>query len=380
MGDNKGGEINPVVTPDGKKSKKPLIITLIIMVGILLLVGIGFMIWYFAYFNSDNKVLSDAFYNTMKTTEGMNEMKMTAKIVDGDSTMPVDIEANIKTSYSKDTIAVDIDGKLSASIMSIGASANLVTNNNGEIYIKINDLRQLLANLGVTSDDLGSFDINKVSDKWIKISPDDLKDLMPQAEVDTGDYAKCIENVTTTLTEKKNVQKELLDAIKDSKVLAAKRVGSDKDGTKFKLTGDINAAEAFVDRLIDTEFFKAFKDCIEEFDADVTGVRQELTDDVDVVDPDLDWAEIISQVNQLRDQLNVEIHFWVGTWNHQPTRLLVSVKASEPNVEFVLDMTHKNGETDVKIPSDSTDLTSIIQGFNNPFNDLYNGVIDYDSI
>jgi hypothetical protein len=281
--------------------------------------------------------------------------------------------------YSKDAAAIDIDSKFSASIMSIDVSANLVANSNsGEIYIKINDLKQLLTNLGMASDDLGGLDIDKVSDEWIKISQDDLKDLMPQAEIDTSDYTECIENVTTTLIEKKDAQKELLNAVQDSKVLTAKRVGSDKDGIKFKLTGDINVASVFVNKLANTEIFKALENCVNEFDVD--GIDQSFIDDIDALDSDPDWTEIVSQIDQLRDQLSIEVYFWVGTWDHKPTRLQVNVKASEPDIELTLDAAYKGDKTKVEIPSSSTDLTSIIQGFNDPFGDPYNGVINYDSV
>jgi hypothetical protein len=355
-------------TPEPKKSKKPLIITLIIA-GVLVLAGIGWMIWWFAYYSSDNKVLTDAFHNTLSTTEGTNETKITAKITnDGSTASDVNIEANIKSSFSGDAIALDIDGKVSASAVSISASANLVIHKNGEVYIKINYLDKLLSNLGLTSDLLGGFDASKVSDKWIKISQDDLENLIPQTEINTNGYAKCVESAVTTLTEKKDTQKELLDIIKDSQVLTAKRVGSDQDGIKFKLTGDINAAATFANKLVSMEIFQAFSSCVAKLSTDTV-----LDSTADLPD----WDDIVSQVNQLRSRLGVEVHFWVNASNHQPTRLLVSVESE--GVELSLDTTSKADKPEVTIPSDSTSLTSIIQSTLGS-TDLYNETINYDNI
>ncbi|MCL2451267.1 hypothetical protein FWD20_00040 [Candidatus Saccharibacteria bacterium] len=361
---------SPAKLAKTKKSKKPLIITLIIA-GALLLAGVGFAIWYFAYYNSDRKVLSDAFYNLTSTTEGTTEAKMTIKIVGDDVGTPdMSLSANIKAKYNKDAIAMDIDGKLSAETMSVGASANLVANmKDGEFYVKVNDLEGVLNSVGMSSAALG-VDLSAVSDKWIKISSDDLGDLIPQADVSTDDFSKCLEKAGTTLREQRSVQKELLDAIQDSKALTAKRVGKDRDGIKFQLTGDIKATPELASKLKSTEIFKSLSDCAKKLDDADTAA-----DIARVAEDDFDLATI----EEALGQLSIEVNFWVSPWGHQATRLLVSVKVDEPKVEFTLDMTNKSGKTEIKMPSDSTSLTSIIEdlmGSYSPYSDL----IDYDDV
>ena len=351
-----------------EKSKKPLIVTLIIA-GALVLAGVGFAIWWFVFYSSDKQVLDDAFYNALDTTEGTADVKITAKVAGDGMTMPdMNIEANIKANYNKDAVALDIDGKFSVSVMSIDVSANLVANKN-EAYIKVNDLSGLLKKFGLSSSALGGFDINKVSDKWIKISQDDLKDLMPRTEFtiddpeapqieggDFEDYMKCAEKATTALTEDKDVQKEFLTAIQDSKILTAKRVGGDKDGIKFQLTGDLGAASAFGNKLKEMKTVKTLIDC-------AGGLNTE-----DVSMPDL------SGVSQALDKIGVEVYFWVSPWGHQPTRLLINVKVDEPNVKISIDVTEKPGKTEVKMPNSSTSLKSIIEDIQSSFNPF--GVIN----
>jgi len=370
MEENK--KVRPADKSVVKKKSKKLLITTLIIAGILVLAGIGFAIWWFVFYSSDKQVLDDAFYNVFATTEGTADIKITAKIAGDNITAPdMNIEANLKTHYNRNAVALDIDGKFSASIMSISASANLVGNKNGEVYVKINGLNDLLTKFGLGSSALGGFDVSKVSDKWIKISQDDLKNLIsqtkftpdcaslgldkddcdgpvshlvPQIEADTTDYAKCLEKAADSLIDGKDVQKELLTAIKDSKVLTAKRVGNDKDGIKFQLTGDLSAVPAFGNKLKEMKVVKALMDCM-KVDANADGEALDL-----------------SSASEMLDRFKIETYFWVGAWGHQPTRLLINVKMNEPNVKITIDMTDKPGKTEVKMPSSSTSLKSIIEG------------------
>jgi hypothetical protein len=339
------------ITKEPKPNKKlPLLITLLV-VGVLLLAGLGFAIWWFAYYNSDNKVLRDAFYSTLDTTEGTGEMKMSAKISGDASTPDMNLEFNIRTNYNRDIASFDIDGKFSASIISVSASANVIANRDGDVYVRINDLNSILNNLGLDSTVLGGFDANKLSDKWIKIGPDDLKNLVPTSALDTNDYAQCNDRVTA-LVKQRDIQKEIFNAITDSKILTAKRVGSDRDGIKFRLTGDLANGSEFIKTLADTEIYRAISDCFKTSIDSNTEIPM-MTD--------TDWDEALSQVDELRDQLSVEVYFWVGAWDHQPTRLSVNIRTSNPDVEFTLDATRKNGKVNITTPSDSTSLTTILQ-------------------
>jgi hypothetical protein len=152
----------------------------------------------------------------------------------------------------------------------------------------------------------------------------------------------------TTLTEKKGAQKEILEAITNSKILAAERVGSDSDGIKFKLTGDLNNIVKFTDDMKSTEFYTAVSDCVQSLGSDADTYLD--TDDID-----------LSQLDQLRDQLTVEVYFWVRAWGHKPTRLSVDVKASEPSASLSVSATYKYNKPKVTIPNNSTSLMTVIQ-------------------
>ncbi|MDR1970075.1 MAG: hypothetical protein LBQ11_01885, partial [Candidatus Nomurabacteria bacterium] len=331
-----------------KKSKKlPLIITSIVG-GVLVLAGIGFAIWWFAYYNSDKKILNDAFYSLLGTTEGTGEIKMSATV---DETT---IEANIKANYNKDAVAIDVDGKATVADMSIRAGLSLVASGSKDIYVKVNDLKSVLDAVGV-----GGFDVSKISNKWIKVSSDELTGMVPQAGADSGDISKCMENVATTLTKEKSAQKEILDAITDSKILTAKRVGSDKDGIKFSLAGDLNGTGKFVESLVKTKFYQVVSDCVKTLDGG---------SELPALPADMDWNEVTSQISPLLEQVDINVYFWVSSWGHQPTHLSVDVKVSEPNIKFTLDVTNKIGKSEVTIPTSSISLTEAIQELMGQFN------------
>jgi flagellar basal body-associated protein FliL len=355
--------VSPVAEPvkselsTKKKSKLPLIIVLIVA-GVLVLGGIGFAIWWFAYYNSDNKVLSDAFYNTLSTAEGTGDVKLSVKVVGDNTTTPdMSFEANIKTSANQEIAAVDIDGKFSANTLSISASANTVLSKNGDFYVKVNDLDKILGSLGLSSTTLGGFDASRVSNKWIKISQDDLKGLTSQTEVNSDDSAKCIEDITTTLVEKKDAQKEILDAITSSKALTAKRVGSDKDGIKFELNTDVDRYYDLLAAAIETDLFKSIGDCAKKMDSSI----EWPTSAADINVSESEQAAQIASLKETLKNVDVKVNFWVGAWDHKPTRMSVNVKMSDPQIEFVMDVTRKDGKVNVAIPSDSTNLESVIQ-------------------
>jgi len=352
------------IKPAEKKSKKKLAIILSIIGGVLLLAGIGFAIWWFAYYNSDKKVLSDAFHNALSSTEGTSDIKMSAKINDS-----VNVALNIKTDYNQNAVSANIDGKLSAGFVSFDAGIDFIANKDGDLYVKINDLDDTLETFGFDGDDLG-LDIDVISDEWIKIGKDDIKnsftdiydnlaDTIPSSVVkmETDDYSKCFQNVSTALTTNKNTQKEILNSIIDSKLLTAKRVGKDKDGIKFKLAGDLGNSYDLAKMLMDSELYRSFSNCVKE----TTDITLPITDDLDAEA----WLGALSQFDELRDFFDLEIHFWVDAWSHQPTRLSIDVKVDTPDakVDFNLSVTRTNGKTGISIPKNSTDLTSIIQDF-----------------
>jgi hypothetical protein len=151
--------------------------------------------------------------------------------------------------------------------------------------------------------------------------------------------------------------------------LTAKRVGSDKGGIKFKLTGDLMNAPTFLGHLVGTGFYKALGECGAELDGEVAPS----------VADDINWDEITETLDKMRDKLTVEIYFWVDAWNHQLTRLSVSVKVSEPKIEFNYDETLKNNKPDIKMPSDNVNfmqiITEMMTGTTVNYDDIYNSYL-----
>jgi hypothetical protein len=348
------------VKPTKKKSHKKLILILSIIGGVLVLAGVGFAIWWFAYYNSDKKVLSDAFSNTLSHTEGIGNVKISAEIAES-----VDIEANIETSYSENGVAANIDAKLSAGFISIGASANLVIDKDSNVYIKINELGKALSSFGIDSDALGGFDIAAISDKWIKISSDDIENFLKQQTSSTGyeEYMKCTTGLVRDLTTNRDFQKDLLTAIQKSEFFSAKRVDKDKNGIKYNLTVDLNQSKALLDNFFKTKYATLILDCNKKLGGDVT-----LPNNKDDFDGNVDKA-VSSLKSNLKD-VTITVSFWVGSWGHQPTRLLTDVKVSgEQSVDVNVDFTRKNDKISISIPKDSVDLMSLIQSLSTSSND-----------
>jgi flagellar basal body-associated protein FliL len=329
-----------------KKSKKlPIIITSIIG-GVLLLAGIGFAIWWFAYYNSDKKILNDAFYNFLNMTEGTSTMKLTFKI-EG-----VTVEANIKTVETKDAAQFDIEAKITF----VGdVSANLVVVKSGDIYIRIGNLDGILSMVDETGA-LGDFSdyLSILSDEWIKISKAEVEMMMSQVETtSTGDLEQCMANLNDIST-KKSTQKEILDAITSTEVLTAERVDKDEDGIKFELSINISKALEFVKVLMDMEIYQVASDCVY-----LLGTDLELPEISDLEQIDSNWYKA-DGAGQAFDQFisNTTTYFWIK--NRQPARMLSNTNMSESDIEVTEDIMLKIGDASVTIPSDSISLSELI--------------------
>lgn len=331
---------------DKKKSKKmPLIIALIVG-GVLILAGIGVAIWLLVGGDSDEKVLNDTFYNVLSNTEVTTEIKASATIEGAK------IGATIKVNGSANGAALAIKD-ISIMGTSIGTTADLVVDKKGDIYIKLGNPKDLA---GLLSGLMGEIDVTAyldgIADKWIKISPEDLQGVIAVDTESAGD--KCFENVISTVTTKKAAQEEILNAITGSEILGIERIAKDEDGLKFELTSNLNNTQKFVEEIMKTELYEAISDCASALEGDVA-----LPTEAD--SGDINWDSAMKQIDELRNQLSVKVYFWVNAKDRQPTRLSANIKASEPKIEFNLDITYKPTSAEVTAPSDSVKFTEVLQ-------------------
>jgi hypothetical protein len=131
-----------------------------------------------------------------------------------------------------------------------------------------------------------------------------------------------------------------------------------------------------VGALVETDFFKAFGDCYKKLDSSIVDWP------TSAADIGIDKSEQAKQIASLKEMLkyvDAKVNFWVSPWEHKPTRLLINFKMKNDSndVDFTIDTTRKGGKTEIKMPSDSTSLKSVIEDLQIP-NNSFDKTIEYD--
>jgi hypothetical protein len=336
--------------PVPPKKKKTKLIVMLSVLGAVVLAGIGFAIWFFAYMNSDAKILSDALDKFLTTEEMAIEGKTDIEL----STSDTQISGTFKSVNGKDVSMVDFDGTISNGSQKLSLGIAAATDRNGNLYVQVRDLDDLLDSFGLSASDAG-VDISKISDQWIRLSDktmDKLLDAMPTNDTDNPDFDKmmtCGQDISDKLVNDKTYRGQFTDVLKQTPFLTATRVDSeDVDGQaaiKYDLVIAGDEAEAFGDQVMETDFVKDYKECMSETSSDYL---DEITSDADNVDVSND------------SDGNVTISFWVSKSDHAPLRLLV--EADDDSGQATIDLSAKFRDFDApKLPDNYKEFDEVFQ-------------------
>jgi len=276
----------PVIASSPKKSKKPLIITLIIVLVLAVLGGASALAY--TLYENPQKVITDAFINMVN-----------AKSIAYDGTFTVkssEFTGAITITGQQATVAGSLNVKLA--LTAGGKTYNLtgdgLMNDKGDLFVKFSDLGDITtlakSSLGTSSDKTVDALSKEIDGSWIKIASSDLKSYSD--EVATGEG--CITSTLDKFQSDSSAMKEISDLYSKHQFIVVDKELGIKDGTiGYQLKEDDAAATAFTDGFKSTKIYTSLVAC------------------------DSSLAIDSSAVDSTPSTSTGSLQVWVGQWSHQ---------------------------------------------------------------
>ena len=352
------------VTPEVAKGKpkKGLIIGIVSAVVFVLCITTATLVYSLVYNNPD-KAVSDALFKALTAKSSTTEATLT---VESDS---YSFSAKINASVSEDnkfaadvTANASVDGSFSSNEISVNLAGQ-----QDELYIKVNDLRDLIYDaLGsYASEDeieslLGSL-LDKVDGRWIVITADDLASLSDEADID-DESTKCVENQIASLKTDKALSNELMKVYRENQLFVVTAKGGDTNGNRYELTpASSSVASSFMTALKDTKFFKAIDDCVDE------DLAESINSDID---------ELSEESSDQTSKVTIEV--WVDAWSHNLNKISISGGDSSTGKMSLVLLTKFNNNPKVEIPTADTTYSDLETEINNLAEQYTSTLYDYD--
>lgn len=326
-----------------KKKKTGLIIGVVLGV-IALIAIISAVLVYFLWWQNPEKMVTDAVSNAIMAKKMTADGKVVIDMRDQGK-----IELNVKTATESGKSKANIDAKLNIKGVekSIPLDGDMVLGDDGTIYVKINNFKDLygtLLEIVMESSSGGkasraqietyrdqtlrkmSSEIDKMSNTWMKISPDEI-----------GSEYKCGINALKKIQSDESVRKEVVQlyqknsffTIKDSKI-------SDRNGGRgFELKGDNSKLSKFSDELKNSSAGKAFSKCGKS-----NSYKSSESSSIDTA----------------------SLKVWVDRSSHELKALELKGDSKKVSVEISFDI-NMNKSEEIKVPSSAESLKEFVEGF-----------------
>ena len=330
--------------PMRPKKKKTGSIIGVVLGAVVLISIVSAALVYFLWWQNPEKMVTDAISSAIMSKKMTADGKVVVDIRDQGK-----IELNVKTATDSGKSKVNIDAKLNIKGVekSIPLDGDMVLGDDGTIYVKINNFKDLYSSLlevvmesssggkmsraqieayrDQTLKKLNS-EINKMNGTWMKVSPDEI-----------GDEYKCGIDALKKFQNDESARKELAQlyqknsffTIKDSKI-------SDRNGGRgFELQGDNSKLSKFSDELKNSSAGKALGKCGK------------------------------SNSYKSSESLSIDtasLKVWVDRSSHELKALELKGDSKKVSVEISFDIDVNKSE-EIKIPSSAESLKEFIEGF-----------------
>lgn len=320
-----------------KKSKKGLIIGLIVAGAVLLGLAAGTLVYAFVY-NSPENAVTDAFSKALTSKSG--SATGVASIKSDTTTFKVDFSSATNEagqSAGDATITVSAEGK-DYTLKSHFAGTK------DEVYVKVDDLKSLLDGLfgseysSMIDAYYGSL-LDKIDSKWVVIKQSDLDELTSNSV--SSKESQCIQDEIGKLQTDATLRNELTNVYKKHPLFTIESKGSDSNGNHYSLTPVSNdKAKEFANALVETTFFKALDDCTS------SDLKKDLTDS----------SSSSSSDSTATGSLDV----WVDGWSHTLNKVTLTVNDDKNKTDVVFDVNTKfNNNPSVTIPTGATTIDDL---------------------
>jgi hypothetical protein len=330
--------------PMRPKKKKTGLIIGVVLGAVVLISIVSAALVYFLWWQNPEKMVTDAISSAIMSKKMTADGKVVVDIRDQGK-----IELNVKTATDSGKSKANIDAKLNIKGVekSIPLDGDMVLGDDGTIYVKINNFKDLYSSLlevvmesssggkmsraqieayrDQTLKKLNS-EINKMNGTWMKVSPDEI-----------GDEYKCGIDALKKFQNDESARKELAQlyqknsffTIKDSKI-------SDRNGGRgFELQGDNSKLSKFSDELKNSSAGKALGKCGKS-----NSYKSSESSSIDTA----------------------SLKVWVDRSSHELKALELKGDSKKVSVEISFDIDVNKSE-EIKIPSSAESLKEFIEGF-----------------
>lgn len=347
----------PAPSAPKRLNKKAGLIIGAVIAALLLISGVlAYQLW---YQNSD-KVMSDAIAHLMAEKQMKTTGTMT--IDSPDVRMAIAMKANGSDKNSNVNADVTITPKTDeAKFMGeIKVNAEAVMAGGGDLYFKVKDLKPAVDKIldaGLQSqvdeytaqgyeindedmatqkkaiEDMVMPIVNRVEDKWIKVSAADLKQ---DGDAEQACFMDAVEKIRTDTA----IRNEIVEVYKKNKfVIVDKELGVKNGSVGYQLKIDEKAGEAFGKAIETTAFANEMKKCDENIFKDSEGDRA---------------------AESMPDNTEVTAEVWITRWSHDISGFKMNLNNKDTSTNAMLDLALEPGKSDVvTVPSGATSIQEL---------------------
>lgn len=326
-----------------KKKKTGLIIGIVLGV-IALIAIISAVLVYFLWWQNPEKMVTDAVSNAIMAKKMTADGKVVIDMRDQGK-----IELNVKTATDSGKSKANIDAKLNIKGVekSIPLDGDMVLGDDGTIYVKINNFKDLYGTLleivmessssgkasraqietyrDQTLEKMGS-EIDKMSNTWMKVSPDEI-----------GSEYKCGINALKKIQSDESARKEVAQLYQKNSFFTIKdsKIGDRNGGRGFELQGDNSKLSKFNDEFKNSSAGKALGKCGKS-----NSYKSSESSSIDTA----------------------SLKVWVDRSSHELKALELKGDSKKVSVEISFDI-NMNKSEEIKAPSDAESLKEFVEGF-----------------
>jgi flagellar basal body-associated protein FliL len=311
-----------------KKSKKPLMIGIIIA-AVLVVLGGGSALAYTLY-ETPQKVLTDAIVGlvTAKTST------YTGTIAIDSSGTKAQVELTAKSAAAAGSLTAKITLTVSGETYTLTGDG--VSTSSGDLYIKLSNLNNIAtiikAQAGASADSLIDSLQAKVDGKWIKISASDLSSF----STDASKVQTCYSSTLDKYKNDTSATKQITDLYsKYPFITVEKNLSIESGSIGYQLGSDKTALKSFTNGLSSTAIYKSLHDCDRTFTID---------------DSTLSSTDTSTGIGTLQ--------VWIGQWSHQLTKVVVHSNSDGSTLDATINSTFNQTVT-VDTPANSITLAQL---------------------
>lgn len=191
--------------------------------------------------------------------------------------LTLDTRANVDPRYDYNTrLEIEVNGKF------VTTAAQVFADNNGDVYFRLHDLERTIRDVYRVFDEDKAADqviaaVNKIQNKWVKYSIDDLR----SQNADAAKYATCVTDTFKKHADDKTIQQEIRKKYQSHPFVRVASQGTSRDGlAAYDVTIDNVKLNAYIASMLDTEFAREIQDCApKSYRMDRNNIEDTLTPD-----------------------------------------------------------------------------------------------------